>query len=113
MGKGEVEIGGPLSLAPGWVMRTWHGAVAATLKHKLVAGTAEMRRLKDRVQRLQNELIRVWILAGVGRGCPRDGMGWEQGGAGRQQGEHHNTPIAKQVPERPRTPTMRLSQPYK
>ncbi|XP_040979296.1 coiled-coil domain-containing protein 33 [Aquila chrysaetos chrysaetos] len=30
----------------------------ATLKHKLVAGTAEMRRLKDRVQRLQNELIR-------------------------------------------------------
>ncbi|KAM6125471.1 coiled-coil domain-containing protein 33 [Phoenicopterus ruber ruber] len=30
----------------------------ATLKRKLVAGTAEMRRLKDRVQRLQNELIR-------------------------------------------------------
>ncbi|XP_069653918.1 coiled-coil domain-containing protein 33 isoform X2 [Haliaeetus albicilla] len=30
----------------------------ATLKHKLVAGTVEMRRLKDRVQRLQNELIR-------------------------------------------------------
>uniref|UniRef100_A0A663DYB0 Coiled-coil domain containing 33 n=1 Tax=Aquila chrysaetos chrysaetos TaxID=223781 RepID=A0A663DYB0_AQUCH len=60
MGKEEVEIGGPLSLAPspGRVMRTWHGAVAATLKHKLVAGTAEMRRLKDRVQRLQNELIR-------------------------------------------------------
>uniref|UniRef100_A0A8C0AQI8 C2 domain-containing protein n=1 Tax=Buteo japonicus TaxID=224669 RepID=A0A8C0AQI8_9AVES len=60
MGKGEVEIGGPLSLAPspGRVMRTWHGAVAATLKHKLVAGTADMRRLKDRVQRLQNELIR-------------------------------------------------------
>ncbi|XP_030353939.1 coiled-coil domain-containing protein 33 [Strigops habroptila] len=30
----------------------------ATLKHQLVAGTAEMRRLKDRVQQLQNELIR-------------------------------------------------------
>ncbi|NWQ59692.1 CCD33 protein, partial [Neopipo cinnamomea] len=30
----------------------------ATLKHKLVASTAEMRRLKDRVQQLQNELIR-------------------------------------------------------
>ncbi|KAM6196100.1 coiled-coil domain-containing protein 33 [Sarcoramphus papa] len=30
----------------------------ATLKRKLVAGTAEMRRLKDRVQWLQNELIR-------------------------------------------------------
>ncbi|XP_054693395.1 coiled-coil domain-containing protein 33 [Grus americana] len=29
----------------------------ATLKCKLVAGTAEMRRLKDRVQQLQNELI--------------------------------------------------------
>ncbi|XP_009867614.1 PREDICTED: coiled-coil domain-containing protein 33 [Apaloderma vittatum] len=33
-------------------------AIAATLKHKLAAGTAEMRRLKDRVQQLQNELIR-------------------------------------------------------
>ncbi|NXS60208.1 CCD33 protein, partial [Brachypteracias leptosomus] len=33
-------------------------ALAATLKRKLVAGTAEMRRLKDRVQQLQNELIR-------------------------------------------------------
>ncbi|XP_035755394.1 coiled-coil domain-containing protein 33 [Egretta garzetta] len=30
----------------------------ATLKRKLVASTAEMRRLKDRVQQLQNELIR-------------------------------------------------------
>ncbi|XP_017672221.1 PREDICTED: coiled-coil domain-containing protein 33 [Lepidothrix coronata] len=30
----------------------------ATLKHQLVASTAEMRRLKDRVQQLQNELIR-------------------------------------------------------
>ncbi|XP_071424927.1 coiled-coil domain-containing protein 33 [Pithys albifrons albifrons] len=30
----------------------------AALRHKLVAGTAEMRRLKDRVQQLQNELIR-------------------------------------------------------
>ncbi|XP_075620982.1 coiled-coil domain-containing protein 33 [Balearica regulorum gibbericeps] len=30
----------------------------ATLKRKLVAGAAEMRRLKDRVQQLQNELIR-------------------------------------------------------
>ncbi|KAM7102986.1 coiled-coil domain-containing protein 33 [Ciconia maguari] len=30
----------------------------ATLKCKLVASTAEMRRLKDRVQQLQNELIR-------------------------------------------------------
>uniref|UniRef100_A0A8C8AV98 Coiled-coil domain containing 33 n=1 Tax=Otus sunia TaxID=257818 RepID=A0A8C8AV98_9STRI len=30
----------------------------ATLKHKLVASTAEMRRLKNRVQQLQNELIR-------------------------------------------------------
>ncbi|XP_010186194.1 PREDICTED: coiled-coil domain-containing protein 33 [Mesitornis unicolor] len=29
-----------------------------TLKHKLVASAAEMRRLKDRVQQLQNELIR-------------------------------------------------------
>ncbi|XP_061206000.1 coiled-coil domain-containing protein 33 [Neopsephotus bourkii] len=29
-----------------------------TLKHQLVAGAAEMRRLKDRVQQLQNELIR-------------------------------------------------------
>ncbi|XP_050165663.1 coiled-coil domain-containing protein 33 [Myiozetetes cayanensis] len=37
----------------------WHGVrLAATLKHKLVASTAEMRRLKDRVQQLQNELIR-------------------------------------------------------
>ncbi|KAK4820769.1 hypothetical protein QYF61_006109 [Mycteria americana] len=33
-------------------------ALAATLKCKLVASTAEMRRLKDRVQQLQNELIR-------------------------------------------------------
>ncbi|XP_051626296.1 coiled-coil domain-containing protein 33 [Manacus candei] len=32
--------------------------LAATLKHQLVASTAEMRRLKDRVQQLQNELIR-------------------------------------------------------
>ncbi|PKK25383.1 coiled-coil domain containing 33 [Columba livia] len=31
--------------------------LAATLKRKLVASTAEMRRLKDRVQQLQNELI--------------------------------------------------------
>ncbi|XP_030901811.2 coiled-coil domain-containing protein 33 [Melopsittacus undulatus] len=30
----------------------------ATLRHQLVASTAEMRRLKDRVQQLQNELIR-------------------------------------------------------
>ncbi|XP_010118411.1 PREDICTED: coiled-coil domain-containing protein 33, partial [Chlamydotis macqueenii] len=30
----------------------------ATLKRKLVTSTAEMRRLKDRVQQLQNELIR-------------------------------------------------------
>ncbi|XP_009068554.1 PREDICTED: coiled-coil domain-containing protein 33, partial [Acanthisitta chloris] len=30
----------------------------ATLKHKLVVSTEEMRRLKDRVQKLQNELIR-------------------------------------------------------
>ncbi|XP_068266840.1 coiled-coil domain-containing protein 33 [Nyctibius grandis] len=30
----------------------------ATLKRKLVAGTVEMRRLKDHVQQLQNELIR-------------------------------------------------------
>ncbi|KAM9515446.1 coiled-coil domain-containing protein 33 [Guaruba guarouba] len=30
----------------------------ATLKHQLVAGAAEVRRLKDRVQQLQNELIR-------------------------------------------------------
>uniref|UniRef100_A0A8B9B7S7 Coiled-coil domain containing 33 n=1 Tax=Anser brachyrhynchus TaxID=132585 RepID=A0A8B9B7S7_9AVES len=30
----------------------------ATLKGELVSGTMEMRRLKDRVQRLQNELIR-------------------------------------------------------
>uniref|UniRef100_A0A8C3J0I0 Coiled-coil domain containing 33 n=1 Tax=Calidris pygmaea TaxID=425635 RepID=A0A8C3J0I0_9CHAR len=30
----------------------------ATLKRKLVASTAEMKRLKDRVQQLQNELIR-------------------------------------------------------
>uniref|UniRef100_A0A8B9QEP8 Coiled-coil domain containing 33 n=2 Tax=Apteryx owenii TaxID=8824 RepID=A0A8B9QEP8_APTOW len=30
----------------------------ATLKHKLASGTVEMRRLKDRVQQLQNELIR-------------------------------------------------------
>ncbi|XP_064014245.1 coiled-coil domain-containing protein 33 [Pogoniulus pusillus] len=30
----------------------------ASLKHKLVASTAELRRLKDRVQQLQNELIR-------------------------------------------------------
>ncbi|XP_062440031.1 coiled-coil domain-containing protein 33 [Rhea pennata] len=29
-----------------------------TLKHKLASGTVEMRRLKDRVQQLQNELIR-------------------------------------------------------
>ncbi|NXX08915.1 CCD33 protein, partial [Larus smithsonianus] len=33
-------------------------AVADTLKRKLAASTAEMRRLKDRVQQLQNELIR-------------------------------------------------------
>ncbi|XP_009468012.1 PREDICTED: coiled-coil domain-containing protein 33 [Nipponia nippon] len=30
----------------------------ATLKRKLMAGTAEMKRLKDRMQQLQNELIR-------------------------------------------------------
>lgn len=85
--------------------------VAATLKRKLVAGTAEMRRLKDRVQRLQNELIRVRTPAGVGRGCPRDGVGVEEQGG--QQGEHHNTPVARHVLESPRTPTMRVSQPYK
>ncbi|NWU53323.1 CCD33 protein, partial [Dromas ardeola] len=33
-------------------------AVAATLKRTLAASTAEMRRLKDRIQQLQNELIR-------------------------------------------------------
>lgn len=36
---------------------TW--ALAATLKGELVSSTAEMRQLRDRVQRLQNELIRV------------------------------------------------------
>lgn len=30
-----------------------------------------------------------------------------------EQGEHHNIPIAKKVPESPKTSTMRLSQPYK
>lgn len=39
-------------------------ALAATLKGELVSSTAEMRQLKDRVQRLQNELIRV-----LGWGC--------------------------------------------
>ncbi|NWR78975.1 CCD33 protein, partial [Centropus unirufus] len=33
-------------------------SLAATLKRKLVTNTLEMRRLKDRVQQLQNELIR-------------------------------------------------------
>lgn len=42
---------------------TW--ALAATLKGELVSSTAEMRQLRDRVQRLQNELIRV---LGWGRG---------------------------------------------
>lgn len=32
---------------------------AATLSHELAAGAAELRALRDRVQRLQNELIRV------------------------------------------------------
>ncbi|NWR33496.1 CCD33 protein, partial [Tachuris rubrigastra] len=41
------------------VTRMWRGVhLAATLKHKLVASTAETRRLRDRVQQLQNELIR-------------------------------------------------------
>lgn len=38
--------------------------LAATLKRELVASTAEMRRLKDRVQQLQNELIQVGMQAG-------------------------------------------------
>lgn len=59
-------------------------AFAATLKRKLVASTAEMRRLKDRVQQLQNELIRVWTPAGAGRGCPRDRVGAEEQGGGRE-----------------------------
>ncbi|XP_066859911.1 coiled-coil domain-containing protein 33 isoform X5 [Anser cygnoides] len=44
----------------------------ATLKGELVSGTMEMRRLKDRVQRLQNELIRVPALVGAGGMA----MGW-------------------------------------
>lgn len=38
--------------------------LAASLKHKLVASTAELRRMKDRVQQLQNELIRVGTATG-------------------------------------------------
>ncbi|XP_068552550.1 coiled-coil domain-containing protein 33 isoform X3 [Anas acuta] len=43
----------------------------ATLKGELVAGTMEMRRLKDRVQQLQNELIRVPAPTGMGMGWGR------------------------------------------
>ncbi|KAJ7417101.1 coiled-coil domain-containing protein 33 [Pitangus sulphuratus] len=58
-GGRQVETGGPPPWSPGQVARMWRGVrLAATLKHKLVASTAEMRRLKDRVQQLQNELIR-------------------------------------------------------
>lgn len=86
MGKGEVEIGGHPSpwCSGGDRAIPWPGdehvapAVADTLKRKLAASTAEMRRLKDRVQQLQNELIRVRIPAEAGRGCPRDGVGVEE-----------------------------------
>lgn len=43
----------------------------ATLKGELVAGAMEMRRLKDRVQQLQNELIRVPAPTGMGMGWGR------------------------------------------
>ena len=68
----------------------WLGAehvawtLAATLKRKLVASTAEMRRLKDRVQQLQNELIRVRTSARAGRACPRDELVAEEQGGSRE-----------------------------
>lgn len=69
---GRAEIRGPLF--PGWVTRTWCGGLAATFKRELVASAAEMRRLKDRVQQLQNELIQVGM-----QGTPEG-----QGGSSRQ-----------------------------
>ncbi|XP_068552553.1 coiled-coil domain-containing protein 33 isoform X6 [Anas acuta] len=57
--KGTPLCGGPrCPLVVSRKLRMWPGALAATLKGELVAGTMEMRRLKDRVQQLQNELIR-------------------------------------------------------
>lgn len=93
---------GPLSRWPGPCLGTEDvaPAVAATLKHQLVAGAAEMRRLKDRVQQLQNELIRVRTLRAA---WVR--VGWRsRGAAGRASPQYP-------CPERLRTPTMRLSRP--
>ncbi|XP_071899706.1 coiled-coil domain-containing protein 33 isoform X3 [Anas platyrhynchos] len=57
--KGTPLCGGPrCPLVVSHKLRMWPGALAATLKGELVAGAMEMRRLKDRVQQLQNELIR-------------------------------------------------------
>lgn len=71
--KGTPLCGGPrCPPAASRKLRMWRGALAATLKGELVSGTMEMRRLKDRVQRLQNELIRVPALVGAGGMA----MGW-------------------------------------
>lgn len=52
----------------------WH-VLAATLEQELAAGAAESRALRDRVQQLQNELIRVRPWApGHSRGTPRLGV---------------------------------------
>ncbi|XP_068552549.1 coiled-coil domain-containing protein 33 isoform X2 [Anas acuta] len=70
--KGTPLCGGPrCPLVVSRKLRMWPGALAATLKGELVAGTMEMRRLKDRVQQLQNELIRVPAPTGMGMGWGR------------------------------------------
>lgn len=64
--KGTPLCGGPrCPLVASRKLRMWPGALAATLRGELVAGAMEMRRLKDRVQQLQNELIRVPAPAGT------------------------------------------------
>lgn len=74
---GRAEKGTPLCRGPrcplvaSRKLRMWPGALAATLKGELVSGTMEMRRLKDRVQWLQNELIRVPAHTGMGMGWGR------------------------------------------
>lgn len=55
-------------------------SLAATMKGELVSSTAEMRQLRDRVQQLQNELIRVLGWGWVGnevkaRDHPADPLG--------------------------------------
>ncbi|KAM9375087.1 coiled-coil domain-containing protein 33 [Phaethornis superciliosus] len=59
LGRGE-ELGQPLLADGDLDVMTREELLdrLANLKHKLVASTVEMRRLKDHVQKLQNELIR-------------------------------------------------------